>query len=399
MDARKPGVQELLYTGCRELDYQKVYEAIHGGADLSLMAAIQPDDVAIYDRSNVKFSPLSLVAMHGATNRKYPASRALDSKAAGIAALLLKHGARLDVCDSGDMGNTPLHWAIVSYKHEVCRLFIQHAIETQNNVINLANQPHGNYGGNPPLILALKVSSRGQRHSTYDLEIAELLVAAGADVHALDYQRQSALHWAAMLRLPASFFELLMERGARAFANEYGKTPAQLYQMKLSFELIQISSHNSFRDLGFHMIDWDKDPVLRDRDRSLMIGFRNEHHDQQVAAMLDLLDESVKNQKIAETPVDQRDDMGRTLLHNAVFYADLDHIRKILDRGCDVSIRDNTGLTALDLSRKLVRQFTYEVSPAFFDGQKKSVAAANCKKWQEAAEMIIRHQQPPAPKP
>ena len=60
--------------------------------------------------------------------------------------------------------------------------------------------------------------------------------------------------------------------------------------------------------------------------------------------------------------------------------------------GCDFNIRDEAGLTALELTQKLQKQFTYPtVSPAFFPGKETSVQAANCANWKKIEEMIGEH--------
>lgn len=116
------------------------------------------------------------------------------------------------------------------------------------------------YGANPPLILALKVSSRYLQHRSYGLDIAGLLVAAGADVNAEDHQNQSALHWAAILRLPPSFFDLLMNFGARYFANKHKWSPLKLYNQTITSKMIDISkSVNSYTELGFHIVNWGEE--------------------------------------------------------------------------------------------------------------------------------------------
>lgn len=58
--------------------------------------------VSNYSEENLRFSPLSLIAMHGKT--KLFSAPATDEKACEIAKLLLNHGANTD--DSGQYPNS-----------------------------------------------------------------------------------------------------------------------------------------------------------------------------------------------------------------------------------------------------------------------------------------------------
>lgn len=256
--------QKLLFEGCRELNYDKVLRSIQLGANVNLKAPIQDhnkktpnqhsNDIFIFDRNGCYFSPLSLVAMRG--NTKNENLLDLDKKSCEIANLLLENGADIDAFDTGDMGNTPLHWSLVTFKKNLSKLFILHAIRHDKNVINLPNRPaRWDMGSNPPLILALKSCSQSLLEAKYDTEIAELLISAGADVNASDHFQQSALHWAAILRCRQNFIELLCEKQACIQTNIFGKAPLELYNTNLDEELIKFTGKkSSFSELGFHLL-------------------------------------------------------------------------------------------------------------------------------------------------
>lgn len=385
--------QELLFQACRELNYDKAVLAIDQGADVNAMASYTCKDSAIFNIDNLKFSPLSLIAMHGET--KIGNAVLTDEKACQMARLLLSHGADIDVLDTGDMGNSPLHWAIVTFKKQLCKLFIQHAVDNQKKVINLANKPHRTqYGSNPPLILALKASSQYFVYGCEGMEIAELLIGALADVNLTDHFNQSALHWAAILRAPENFFALLFDKKISYDVNQFGKTPKELYETELTPRNIDICKSSSFSELGFHIVDWDVFPTLRELNRERALNHRNERFETKIIEKLKKHEQERANKKMIELTQDQlneRDHMGRTLLHRAVFNARAAEVEQLLKMSCDVTIKDEGGLTALELAQKLQKQFTTPVSPAFFSGKNMSIQAANCVVWKEIEDMISNY--------
>jgi len=254
------------------------------------------------------------------------------------------------------------------------------------------------YGSNPPLILALKVFSQYLVHNSQGLEIAGLLIAAGADVNLTDHNQQSALHWAAILRVSTDFFNLLLEKQASYHANKFGKTPKILYETELNSEKIDICNHaTSFTELGFHIIDWDEHPMMRDINRDKALENRNKNIHPEVSEMLNIFDMSLTYENITQLnneKINERDHLGRTRLHTAVFYGKVEEINQLLKTGCDFNIRDEAGLTALELAQKLQKQFTYRVSPIFFSGKESSIQAVNCALWKKIEEMIYEHTKP-----
>lgn len=375
--------QTLLFEGCRELDYEKVSRAIDQGADVNRMASYISGDTVIYTIENVCFSPLSLVAMHGRT--QLLRAQTSDEQAVNIASLLLKQGAKLTTLDMGDMGNSPLHWAITTFKGKLCNLFIQHAVSTRSNVINLPNQPvNPNYGSHPPLILALKVYSQYLVHKTYHSNVAELLIKAGADVDATDNHQQSALHWAAILRMPENFFKLLTARTKNYCPNEFEKTPKELYDTVLTANILGDRHLTSFSNLNEFIVDWFSD-TNRMYDRECALECRNTNYQPAVAKMLNQLDGSME---INRATLNTLDHLGRTKLHRAVFSANLEAVKNLLTMECDVTIKDFSGFTALELAQHLETKFTLDVAPELSGGQ---VRAAQCDIWEKISNVISSH--------
>jgi len=95
-------IQQQLFEGCRELNYDKVLQAIDSGADVNLKAPIKFNygstdaqcsyDISVYESHNSFYTPLSLIAMHGA--RKIGTESESDSKACKIAELLVSSWSR-----------------------------------------------------------------------------------------------------------------------------------------------------------------------------------------------------------------------------------------------------------------------------------------------------------------
>lgn len=389
--------QRLLFEGCRELDYHKVFDAINAGANVNITAPLQStnvknnsqhsNDIIVFGGKNIRFSPLSLMAMHG--NRKICNAISSDKKAFEIAKLLLAQGACLDIFDVGDMGNTPLHWAIITFKHDLCELLIEHAVTNKKNIINAANKPTNiGYGSNPPLIMALKVCSQGLMYNTWILRIARLLIAAGADVNAVDSLGQTAFHWAAILRCPADFFELLLEKKARSQANTYGKTPQYLYEITLKSSLVSITGHNSFKDLEYHLVEWDEHPELRKLNKYRALDYRNEKKDNQVSELLSSISKQDTLDKINDTTMNQQDDMGRTPMHWAVFYGKSETFEKLMQLGADIHIKDVSGYTPLGLAQMLQEKCTHKVSATFFSGIETTVQAGLNSTWKKFEEIL-----------
>lgn len=246
--------QELLFSGCRELDIKKVKQAIEDGVDVNKKSPIKLSDEYIYN-FNVWYSPLCLVAKSfdsTLTNEEN------DVKAKEIASVLLENKANVDLLDKGDMGNSALHWSIVKKKKQLSLLLISHAIENNKQIINLVNNPDEiSFGKNTPLILALKIAAASLlKNNEYDLDVVKTLLSTSIiDVNQSDSNKQSALHWACMLRAPKYIFELLHTRHCIPSLNEFDKLPEELYEAQLNYGMMN-ENPTSFSDIDYHLPDW-----------------------------------------------------------------------------------------------------------------------------------------------
>ncbi|MBA2653553.1 MAG: ankyrin repeat domain-containing protein [Gammaproteobacteria bacterium] len=284
-----------LIAGCRELNYDKVAEAIKRGADVNAKSPCTIDGSYIYNNQHTWYTPLSLVAKqsHGITD-----AHEIFIKICAIAELLLNNEANLDALDKGDMGNSPLHWAIVTLNKKLCKLFISHAINKKSDLLNQPNQPEEEYFGiNTPLILALKVSCRSLLlDGFYDLEVAELLIKNGADINAINYYKQSALHWASILRLPEKFFDLLITNGAEHRPDKFNNDPIKLYKTQITYKMIDYSSApTSFRDIDYHLPCWYDSNDIRLPYRQSFINQRNDISQPHILQLLESNKQMQKN--------------------------------------------------------------------------------------------------------
>jgi len=364
--------QELLYAACSELNYDKAFSAIKQGANVNEQARHRPTDAALPDdRLDAYHSPLSLVAMKS--------TEARDDRQLRLTALLLSHGADTDLLDRDGKTFSPLHWAIYNHNARLCYVLINHALENQKALVNLSNTAEDGFiGGDSPLLLAIKTCSYYNAYLHDCTVIATQLIEAGADVNATDSNLQSPLHWAAFLRLPASFLDLLLENGACYSQDKFHKTPAMLYEAR---------PDNFIKLLPYYGRTYQPNSIL---------GSRAENYNAEVAAMLKKLESSMEYARIERLDpedLNQPDEMGRTLLHRAVFYGKSAEVELLLRKGCDTSIKDHTDLTALALAESLIKRFQRTIPAGFFGRPEASVyGPGNQKRWADITNLLRQHE-------
>ncbi|KAI2720643.1 hypothetical protein CBS147332_3883 [Penicillium roqueforti] len=119
-----------------------------------------------------------------------------------IVALLLQHGANIDILD--EVGHTPLHWACEKNSLDTVRLLLSHGADIEGS------------GQRTPL---LSVAMKNQ------LQMAELLIKEGANVNARDAGGNNALRLATPAINPIPMLQLLVDNGARLdLRDDQGKT-------------------------------------------------------------------------------------------------------------------------------------------------------------------------------
>ncbi|TMW69746.1 hypothetical protein Poli38472_001902 [Pythium oligandrum] len=125
----------------------------------------------------------------------------------GIIQLLLDHG--LDPVSEGEFGQTPLHAALGSNNPEVVALLLANGADPNARPSN----PDHSYLVKPVLVSAV---------TEWQLEMAELLLSAGADVDAEDRDGHTALYYARQIDDP-EMIELLLCYGADPRTTEKGR--------------------------------------------------------------------------------------------------------------------------------------------------------------------------------
>ena len=191
---------------------------------------------------------------------------------------LLENGANLDATDKE--GKTALHWAAMSGENDVLRLLIR----CGSNV-----NRHDHYGSYTALHLAVACSAHNSA-----IETVDILLAAGADIHACTRWGTTALISAA-IRGHQPLVEHLLSCGADVDARSYdGKTPL-LTVAKLGIVLNQ----NGMVTL---LLDHGADVSAKDRE-------------------------------------------GCTAMHWAALYERSALAELLLSRGAEINARDRTGKT------------------------------------------------------
>ena len=158
-------------------------------------------------------------------------------------------------------------------------------------------------------------------------EIAELLIANGADVHAKDMRGGTSLLIATMLGR-TKVVELLISKGANVNAKDrLGRTPLDTAISSNRSELAEL-----FRKHGGKTGDW-----LR-AEESIHI-----------AAMVGHL-EAVKNHLAAGTNVNSKGKGNQTPLHYASMFGKEEIVKLLISHGADVNAKNNEDRKPLDLA-------------------------------------------------
>jgi ankyrin repeat protein len=243
--------------------------------------------------------------------------------------LLLSHG--VDVNSPNFRGDTPLHYSRARNK-EVVKLLIDNGAD-----VNARNQ-----------------SGTTILHLTNNTEIVELLLESGADVNAQNSHGDTPLH---NKTLDKEVIQLLLARGANPnIKNKNERTPLhQVESVELAEILIANGAdlkakgwmgftplHSSVRNLEITKLLLRHGAEIDARDS---IGRTPLHLANTVEVVRLLVEQGAE--------IDARDNKSWTPLHTVVqsFGSPYKEIAKLLlDRGANVNAKDNKGRTPLDLA-------------------------------------------------
>lgn len=186
---------------------------------------------------------------------------------------------------------------------EIAKLFIEKGLPINNT----------NQFGATPLIAAIQSNQ---------IDIVKQLIAAGADVHALDNQKKNALYYAAEFRR-WNVVELLLERNIKVDAQDHNAVHAFFGAV-----------HDDRAALISSLLELDANFIhARNESGCKILPYAVGRK------CFDLLLE--KGADINAVDAD-----GKSSLITATRFHDIDCFDKLLDRSADVNIADNNGVTA-----------------------------------------------------
>jgi ankyrin repeat protein len=296
---------------------------------------------------------------------------------------LIQLGADVNALD--DRGNTPLHRAIQSDSNgQLVKRLLDNGADPN------AVPPNPPPDWKSPLSFAVE--------SGYIVIVTHLL-DAGAEVNARDARGRTALHFAlAEDNRPQNVATLLIERGADLTAKDaqllipgerkdgYNSSVAALLWWRQIFHLFDQNDTQKLDDLlkgapqaiSFRFVD-DPPTMLHcamAAKRLDLLDYLLVHRPNPVFDELDKVPpfheacwtgdiQSVKKFLDEGTDVHLKDPYGQTPLHVAAREHRRDVLRLLLDRGANVRARDHAGATVLDSAFE--RSFVYEEGPKTHD--------------------------------
>lgn len=212
----------------------------------------------------------------------------------GIIGLLLRKGAKVDAVD--EVGKTPLHYAVT-------------------------------YGHN---------------------EAAQKLIAAKADVNRKDDEGRTPLHYAVKWKASGDTVLMLLDAGTDLNAkDENGMTPLMMARKSGNSEMERLLLSKGARDES--MAEGSMVPAV-------IKGVETSGDEAVEKKDLSVLEQAIMNGERGETlarqidgvkEINKKNDMGLTLLHQAVMYGNVEAVEMLAARKADISVRDGSGRTPL----------------------------------------------------
>ncbi|MDH4241145.1 MAG: ankyrin repeat domain-containing protein [Phycisphaerae bacterium] len=238
-----------------------------------------------------------------------------------IARSLLSNGAEVNMKPGS--GDTPLHSAALYAPEEIVRLFLDNGADV-NVKLSSSGWPRKRNSGPAPLHNACMRADK-------DIEIVELLIAAGADIHAKCYSEQ-ADGWTplyfACLHENTKAVELLLAKGAKINPiSDLGNTPIHY---ATNVEIAQV------------LIDNGANIYFRNKEgcSPLHNAVKGGHSD--VAKLL------IANRAYV-TVINNK---GTSLLHEAAITKQKEMIELLIAEGVNVNAKDKAGMTPVQLAEK-----------------------------------------------
>ena len=290
----------LFFATPLSLEAQSIFDAVREGEATTVreLLASEPDLAVQTDERGR--TPLHYAAAYGHVE---------------VCAALTEAGAGLNVADED--GETPLHSAIRRNRLAVASFLLERRADTERR---------NEYGRTPLLLVA---------RETGNIEMARLLIAAGAEVNAVDRGGTPPLGLAAW-RGFRGLVNLFLDEGARL-------PPADSWDAKA---LAMLGAEKGLERLFLQCADSGVDLSMRnDRGGSLLHSASQGGSDIIVARMLDL-----------GFDVSERDRYGRVPLHYAAEMGREAVAQTLLDRGADIEARSLSGETPYNTAEAVGRE-------------------------------------------
>ncbi len=168
------------------------------------------------------------------------------------------------------------------------------------------------------------------------VEIARMLIDAGANVNVQNEWSNTPLHWAAS-RGQVKIVRMLIDAGARKdIQNNKGQIPFDLARTPELKKLLKPNLSESFDSYDTYEL-----MIIPPNRKAEMIMDEIKKSYPKLNLVNDLI--------VLGVNVDwqNEDDQNRTLLHYAVKYKELEIARMLIGAGADVNVQDNRGMTPL----------------------------------------------------
>jgi len=255
-----------------------------------------------------------------------------------VVQLLIDNGA--DVNIQYKYGSSPLHVAAEKGNIEVVKFLIEHGadINAKNKHTSVTPLHEAAWNGHEA--------------------VAQLLIAKGADVNAKTKNGATPLHWAAV-RGHEAVVSTLFNNGAQ---NQHGSTALHeavknndenkiKILIKKNAKIINAKDKNGKTALHHYTILYDNKEIVQfliDNGADVNIPDNKEQialHYTKNKEIAELLQLNIKRAK-----VDEKNEYGRTALHEAIINEDKNEVKDLIEKGANVNVQDKDGRTALDLA-------------------------------------------------
>lgn len=240
-----------------------------------------------------------------------------------IVRYLVERGSDINALNAYD--DTPLHFACENGIMELVTCLLEHGANV--NAVNM--------DGKTPLHIACEYGAK--------IDVIEYLIMKGAIVNVKDYEENTPLHWACSHNLDT--VKCLVEHGANVNERNYVDDPPLYFACGYYHD-----------DIIRYLLDNGAKLYLEDR----ICRYHEDKHEynDKIERECMTLEQLIMIRMILVKKganVNEIDGYGQTLLHHACRSEDYDLIKKVVDLGADVEVKDETGEIAFDLLEEKMR--------------------------------------------